>query len=113
MQNQDVPETLSGEFIAWREAPGRSVAAAVVGMSACWTVAGAYVLGTVDVTPGIASVDVLAFLLLMSLPAGAGILACVRPRIRYLAGSAIPGFVAGWVLAWVPIVAAAGVALVA
>ena len=89
VQTGHVAEEFSVECRAWRDAPGRSAAACVVGMVVCWIVA------------------------VTVLPAALGAGLCVPRRVRYCAGAMVPGLVIGRVLGWTPMLAAIGIATLA
>lgn len=93
-----VPSDQSPEFLGWKRDPGRSVAAAVVGLVLAWILGGALVLGMLSVRSGTASVSEREFWLWMSAPLAVGCAACASRRARYWAGAVLPGAVAGWLL---------------
>lgn len=86
----------SPEFQASQLAPGRSTAGAIVGLASSWVVGGFLILRMVEVEPGTSDLSDLQFALAMLLPLSVGAIACLNRWVRYTAGAALPGVVAGW-----------------
>jgi hypothetical protein len=99
-----VPADFTPEFSDWRDRPERSAAAAALGIILCWMLAGYLALNMVAVTADAATVDGREFIAWMGAPALMGTTLCASRRLRFLAGAVVPGFIAGWVLGWAPIV---------